>query len=215
MPRLRARRSPRPGGRGSHRRVVAGGPTTMENLQALCMACNRRKGIREGVAEEDGPQRWPPGQRRCAAGRSGRWDRAQTLPGPSSSRRARRREDALRPGMRSPPVCRTRSSTAFSSSCRPTRLVDQWIEAGRGRRRSGRPPGAGGMASHAASVPALGRGRVHLPRPLFPHDDVPGARGRARVQDTGDLRRRFTTPGPGAAGASRPSRPSWPRRPAS
>ena len=29
-----------------------GGPTTMENLQALCIACNRRKGIREGVAEE-------------------------------------------------------------------------------------------------------------------------------------------------------------------
>jgi superfamily II DNA or RNA helicase len=30
----------------------AGGPTTMENLQALCIACNRRKGIREGTAEE-------------------------------------------------------------------------------------------------------------------------------------------------------------------
>jgi superfamily II DNA or RNA helicase len=29
-----------------------GGPTTMENLQALCIACNRRKGIREGVTEE-------------------------------------------------------------------------------------------------------------------------------------------------------------------
>ena len=29
-----------------------GGPTTMENLQALCIACNRRKGIREGVADE-------------------------------------------------------------------------------------------------------------------------------------------------------------------
>jgi superfamily II DNA or RNA helicase len=29
-----------------------GGPTTMENLQALCVACNRRKGIREGIAEE-------------------------------------------------------------------------------------------------------------------------------------------------------------------
>ena len=29
-----------------------GGPTTMENLQALCIACNRRKGIREGVVEE-------------------------------------------------------------------------------------------------------------------------------------------------------------------
>jgi superfamily II DNA or RNA helicase len=30
----------------------AGGPTTMDNLQALCIACNRRKGIREGTAEE-------------------------------------------------------------------------------------------------------------------------------------------------------------------
>jgi len=29
-----------------------GGPTTMENLQALCIACNRRKGIREGVVNE-------------------------------------------------------------------------------------------------------------------------------------------------------------------
>jgi superfamily II DNA or RNA helicase len=28
-----------------------GGPTVMENLQALCVACNRRKGIREGTAE--------------------------------------------------------------------------------------------------------------------------------------------------------------------
>ncbi|MGD0371082.1 MAG: DEAD/DEAH box helicase family protein [Candidatus Dormibacteria bacterium] len=30
----------------------AGGPTTMENLQALCIACNRRKGIQEGVIAE-------------------------------------------------------------------------------------------------------------------------------------------------------------------
>jgi superfamily II DNA or RNA helicase len=30
----------------------SGGPTTMENLQALCVACNRRKGTREGTAEE-------------------------------------------------------------------------------------------------------------------------------------------------------------------
>lgn len=30
----------------------AGGRTTMENLQALCIACNRRKGIREGISEE-------------------------------------------------------------------------------------------------------------------------------------------------------------------
>ncbi len=29
-----------------------GGRTVMENLQALCIACNRRKGIREGTAEE-------------------------------------------------------------------------------------------------------------------------------------------------------------------
>ena len=31
----------------------SGGLTTMENLQALCVACNRRKGIREGTAEEE------------------------------------------------------------------------------------------------------------------------------------------------------------------
>jgi superfamily II DNA or RNA helicase len=30
----------------------AGGPTTMDNLQALCVACNRRKGTREGTLEE-------------------------------------------------------------------------------------------------------------------------------------------------------------------
>jgi superfamily II DNA or RNA helicase len=47
------REVPRDLAEGDH--VIAwslGGPTTLENLQVLCIACNRRKGIREGVAEE-------------------------------------------------------------------------------------------------------------------------------------------------------------------
>lgn len=47
------REVPRDLAEGDHIRPWSlGGPTTMENLQALCVACNRRKGIREGVAEE-------------------------------------------------------------------------------------------------------------------------------------------------------------------
>ena len=58
---LRQDRRCRDCGRGVPRDLVegdhiiawsAGGPTTMENLQALCVACNRRKGIREGTADE-------------------------------------------------------------------------------------------------------------------------------------------------------------------
>ena len=82
-----------------------GGPTTMENLQALCIACNRRKGIREGVAEEKlaaavavstAPlRRW---QERAAGNGAQRY-RARPHRGVP-----RRREDPLRTGVHRPPV---------------------------------------------------------------------------------------------------------------
>jgi superfamily II DNA or RNA helicase len=56
------REVPRDLAEGDH--IIAwslGGPTTLENLQVLCIACNRRKGIREGTAEEITPAVVSPG----------------------------------------------------------------------------------------------------------------------------------------------------------
>jgi superfamily II DNA or RNA helicase len=109
-----------------------GGPTTMENLQALCVACNRRKGISEGIAEEKTP--------------------AAVTPGTAPLRRWQ--EEALPAvlGATGPVLidaCPGAGKTRFALECAArlfaarainrvlivvptTRLADQWVEAGAG-----------------------------------------------------------------------------------
>lgn len=109
-----------------------GGPTIMENLQALCIACNRRKGIREGVIEEIRPAA-------VAAGMA-----------PLRRWQARALETTL---SAAGPVlieaCPGAGKTRFGLECTArlfteravnrvlivvptTRLMDQWVEAGAG-----------------------------------------------------------------------------------
>lgn len=110
----------------------SGGPTTMDNLQALCVACNRRKGIREGTAEEK--VRAPVA---VGAGPLRRWQ-----------------QDALQAvlGTTSPVLidaCPGAGKTRFALECAArlflegavnrvlifaptTRVVQQWVESGSG-----------------------------------------------------------------------------------
>lgn len=111
----------------------AGGPTTMDNLQALCIACNRRKGIREGTLVEQ----QIVARARVATAPLRRWQ-----------------EEALNVVLRATgPVlieaCPGAGKTRFALECMarllgervvnrvlivvPTsRLVDQWVEVGTG-----------------------------------------------------------------------------------
>lgn len=110
-----------------------GGPTTMENLQALCIACNRRKGIREGVVEEKA--------------------RAAVANGAAPLRRWQERALGTVLSTTARPVlidaCPGAGKTRFGLECTarlfaervinrvlivvPTRrLADQWVEAGSG-----------------------------------------------------------------------------------